>query len=288
MRLIDLIFCFIFPFVWGMNMVALKFAVLEIEALEAILLRFFLVAVFLTPFLRFEKLNLFWLVLTSLTLSSGILFTTLGVQHLDLPILIMTFQLNVPLSSVLAVIFLGDVMHWRRILGTVLAFFGVCIVVFDPASQSSFIGVVYVLIAAFLTATFNISLKKLKADNVMSAIGWSTIISLPLLLFFTLFYTDFSLAKLVHLQYSTWRAIVFSSIFSSLIGYGLWFYLNKKYALSLVAPFALLTPIFGTVASVICFEEVLTNSFFIGAAFTFIGVAIVTIRKPEVVSGVRG
>ena len=80
---------------------------------------------------------------------------------------------------------------------------------------------------------------------------------------------------------AAWAAVAFTALASTLVAYGLWYWLLKRYPISQVTPYNLLTPIFGIAFGQMFFEEALGWRFLLGAAMTLAGVAIIVIRRPR-------
>ena len=76
-------------------------------------------------------------------------------------------QLGVPFATILSVIFLKEVIRWRRILGITLSFGGVIILVFEPTIFSDLGGVYFALLAALSIAVSLLFMKKLENIKVL-------------------------------------------------------------------------------------------------------------------------
>ena len=125
--------------VWGLNLVVTRWAVADmaIPPIFFAALRFLGVAVCLVPFLFPRPPNLRTLFFVSIMIGSvhvALLF--IGLQHAEASAVAVTGQLGVPFSTLMSMLFLGEVIRWRRALGIFLAFIGVIIIAFDPGSFS--------------------------------------------------------------------------------------------------------------------------------------------------------
>jgi O-acetylserine/cysteine efflux transporter len=69
---------------------------------------------------------------------------------------------------------------------------------------------------------------------------------------------------------------------STLVGFGIWGLLLREYKASLVAPFALLVPVAGTMAAYLAFGETFGPVRLLGMALLFTGIVItiLPIRRP--------
>ncbi|MBY0407830.1 MAG: EamA family transporter, partial [Rickettsiales bacterium] len=95
-------------------------------------------------------------------------------------------------------------------------------------------------------------------------------------------------------EYDHWPAIFsptlpailgvgYTVLCSTILAYGLWYFLLTKYTVSQVTPYSLLTPVFGIAAGQMFFSEELTAQTVIGGILTLVGVAIITLRRPKTI-----
>src|ERR1044071_8840202 len=61
-------------------------------------------------------------------------------------------QMSVPFSTLMSVMFLGETIRWRRILGIVLAFAGIVIISFDPRVFAHWEGLALVACSSFVSS----------------------------------------------------------------------------------------------------------------------------------------
>jgi O-acetylserine/cysteine efflux transporter len=76
-----------------------------------------------------------------------------------------------------------------------------------------------------------------------------------------------------------WGAVLFAGLGSTVIGYGLWYYLVARYKVSRIVPFGLLTPAIGVASGVLLLGEILTWQKIVGGLITVSGVAIIQVRR---------
>jgi O-acetylserine/cysteine efflux transporter len=120
--------------IWGFTFVASKVGLDHFTPLFFTGLRFLLVALLLSPFLKPVKgsmKEIFWI-----AVSVGILhftFMYLGINAAGgVTAVAIASQLIAPFSLILAIIFLKETIGWRRIVGIIMAFGGVMVLGFDP------------------------------------------------------------------------------------------------------------------------------------------------------------
>jgi drug/metabolite transporter (DMT)-like permease len=116
------------------------------------------------------------------------------------------------------------------------------------------------LIAACSWSLMSVVVKKSKTQHVFAFSVWGMLFApLPLVLFAYIFSGSQPFIDLPsQLNSKVWFSILFQAYPTTLLGYWIWNKLTVKYPLSTMAPFTLLTPIFGLIGSVIFYNEGVT------------------------------
>tara|TARA_R100000005_G_C5000193_1_gene207018 strand:- start:3074 stop:3961 length:888 start_codon:yes stop_codon:yes gene_type:complete len=280
MSLPHLLIALVVSAIWGFSFVASKVGLDHFPPLFFTGLRFLLVAILLSPFLRIVKgqmKSVLWI-----ALAVGVFhftFLYLGIFAAGgVTAVAITSQLIAPFSVILAVIVLKETVGWRRILGIVLAFGGVMFLGFDPVIFDQLEGVALVTVAALFMAVGLILMRQIRNVGTMAMQGWIGIISVLPLMLLSLFTES---GQMEALKTATWLdvgALAFVVIVTTIIGHGGWYYLLQRYPISVLTPFGLLAPIFGVAFGVVLFAEPITLRFVIGGVITLIGVAIINLR----------
>ena len=279
MGIFDFICTLIVPLAWGINVVSMKVSVSEFPALLSNLLRFVIAGLILLVFLRKIKFDKY-LFYTAFYYSTGISLATLSVTgDTSASLVILLFQLNVPITALLSHLLLKDHLNAKRIIGIVVSFIGISIIFLKPHTEYNYTSIFLVLLSACFWAMFNINLKQVKEANKISLLGWVLIISIPYLFLTCLYFGHFEYKIIAHASSFAWSGILASAIFSTIIGFGLWSYLVQKYPLSMIAPFNLLAPIYGALFSYLIFDEQLNYMFWFGTAITLAGVITVVLGQ---------
>ena len=138
-------------------------------------------------------------------------------------------QLGVPFATILSVIFLGEVIKWRRILGIALAFGGVIILIFEPTIFSDLGGVYYALLAALSIAISLLFMKKLKDVKVFDLQAWIAFISFLFLATISFLVEENQLDLILNASIIGWGAILFTAFAATAIGHAGFYYLITKY-----------------------------------------------------------
>src|SRR5205085_7644269 len=142
MRVTDLFLALIVCVAWGLNAVAAKIGVTYIPPVFFTALRFVFVLIFLAPWLR--NISAQWRVLIPAVFFMGGLHFALifsGAKYSDASTMAIVNQLYVPISVLLALLWLGETVPTRRWVGICVAFCGVVVFSLDANHTSHVLGV---------------------------------------------------------------------------------------------------------------------------------------------------
>ena len=175
---------------WGFNFIATKWITLEFPPAFGAAFRFLIVFILLLPFLKIVKNKMKPLLITATTLSTlhfGIMFLAISFTE-DMSVIVIGSLINVPLATLLAVLFLNEKLGWKRITGLLLAFGGIGILTFDPRAFSYLDGLSLVLLSAFFYAVGTIFMRKLRDVHPLTLQAWVGLIGFPSLLIISLLF----------------------------------------------------------------------------------------------------
>ncbi len=122
MKPVHLAFVVVINLLWGFNIVAGKVGVMEFKPMFFTFLRFVVLAIVLLPFLRVRKGRMH-LVFAIAMMTGGLHFALMysGLYlSADVSTVAIAIQLVVPFSTILSIVFLKEVIRWKRWLGIVL------------------------------------------------------------------------------------------------------------------------------------------------------------------------
>ncbi len=266
--------------IWGFSFVAAKIGIEHYSPLFFTALRFFLVALFLVVYLKPVKGSM------TLIMAIGVLVGIIHFTFLYLGLSIaggvsavaITIQLVAPFSLVMAVLFLGESVGWRRISGMILAFSGVLILGFDPIVFEHLDGVMLVALAAFCMAGGLILMRLIKGVGTMSMQAWIGMVSFPGMMALSFLFEDGQVASIQNIEWQPIAALLFTTVITTIFAHGGWFYLLQKYPISILTPYGLLAPIFGVGFGVLLYDEPITWKFILGGCITLVGVFVINIR----------
>ncbi|MCJ7571167.1 MAG: DMT family transporter [Candidatus Thermoplasmatota archaeon] len=185
---------------------------------------------------------------------------------------------------ILAAVFLKEKITFFKFLGIILALFGVIIISIlgkqgEKIQIQTAFAAIAVLIAAIVSAFYTIAGKKLLSRyNGLSltayAILFGSIILVPLSIFNTSLINEVS-----NMQPVTWFAVIFLGVFSTVIGYGIWYMALEIKTASEISVYLYAIPVLSTIASYLLFKDTITIFFILGGIFVIIGIVLVNMKQ---------
>ena len=275
----DLALAILATFLLGFNFVVVKTGVAHFPPLLMMAVRFSIVALVLGWFVRPPTGRwraVFLLSITMGTLHFGLFF--IGISGVEASVAAIVFQLGIVFSVLFAWLFLGEVYGVRRIVGMVIAFGGVSLIAGAPEGSSNIIHLLIVLTSMVAWGLAAVQIRQLRDVSPMTLAAWIAIFSAPQFFVISAVLETGQLHALETAGALAWGTVVFSALGASIAGYGLWYYLIGKYAVSTIMPFAFLNPLFAIASSVVILSEDLSAVRLTGAAITLVGVAIIQWR----------
>ncbi|OJX09868.1 MAG: hypothetical protein BGO77_05490 [Caedibacter sp. 37-49] len=279
MVLKDIFLAVLVMLIWGTNFVAIKLSLVSFPPFLQLALRFVFACFPLIFFTKKPNCSISLIFKFSFLVwicqLSGIAFGL----YLGMPAVLcsLLMQSQTIFTVMLSVIFFYYRPKKLEIIGIALAFVGLSIIAFHGRGQFSWVTFFLVLFAAFTVAIGNLLFKnQTQKIDMFSLIIWSCLIP-PIPMFATSFILDgwetICLAC-VTFKWPSFLAILYSSIFATILATTSYTYLLKKYEPATIVPFTMLTPIFGTLSSIVILQERLTKECLIAAIFIIVGLFI--------------
>lgn len=271
---------------WGFHYVVIKVAVAEIPPIFYAAMRMSLVAILLSPLLRWRAGKMRNVLLAALCFGAfnyALLFS--GLKYATASASAIANELYVPFASILSVLILKETIGWRRIAGIALAFAGVALIAIsrdqDVAGARIGLGVGLVAAATFIEANGAILVKKATGFKPWELLAWFGAIGAPCLWAMSAAVEQDQFAALAAGDRRiVIGAVLYSAIASSLFGHTAYYWLIQRRPVSEVASSTLLTTLLAVMFSVALLGEPFTFAFVVGGAMTLVGVGIVVLRAP--------
>lgn len=281
----DLVFLILINLIWGFNYIASKVGVGEFPPLWFTTLRFALLALLLIPVLRLHRGQMGAVVVAAL-FSGGFHFGLLlvGLAMADtVSTVAIAGQLGVPFTTLMSIVFLGEVVRWRRWAGIGLAFCGVMLMGLDPNVFEFWQGLALVVLSAFVGSVGLLAVKQLRKIRPLEMQAWFALVSVPVLALLSAVFEGGQLQALRSASWEGWGALTFTVLMASLIAHSGYYYLVQRYPVTSVSPLTVLSPLFGILFGVTLLGDELTPRVIAGGAMTLTGVVIIALREHKIV-----
>ena len=277
----DLAVAALMNLLWGMNIIAVKMAVIEIPPLTAAFLRQSIVAVVCLSWLRVVPGRMRELLGIGL-LTGAAFFLVINLSMAvatNVSALAIAGQLGVPFSMLLAVVVLRERIHAYRITGVALSLLGVGILVFDPAVVRELPGIALTALASLIWACSSLIQRNLRDVPVLTIYAWIGLIGALALGPVAFLFEPQGVQSIPHIPLKSFGWVAFSAIGSTLIGHGSMSWLLQRHPVASVTPLTLASPVLSVAFASWFFRTPLTPMMILGGVVALAGVAIVTIRS---------
>jgi O-acetylserine/cysteine efflux transporter len=267
---------------WGLNFNAIKLGLGNMPPLLLATIRFIVVCLPAIFFLQRPPIAWRWLIALGLTLNVGqFAFLFLGMK-MGMPagLSSLIHQSQAFFTLLIAVIFIGERLHWNNILGIMIAAGGMLVIALQQGSSMTGIGFGATLIGAASWGAGNVIMRRATQGvppfSMLSLVVWAgavAILPLGLLSFFIEGLAAWQTA-LHSISFTTVASIIYLAYFATLCGYGLWGKLLSRYPAATVSPFALLVPVIGMSSAALIFGEAFSLWQLLGALLVMAGLIV--------------
>ena len=265
--------------IWGLAFVATKIGLESFSAPQLTALRF-LIACLPVAFLARPRIPWSSLVLIGLTLFAGqFLLLFFAYEHgMPAGLASVTQQTQAFLTVILAALFLGDRPSLRQCLGMAVAFAGLACIGSTAGGDLPALGLGLALLSALSWAVGNVLVKRVGRLPMFPLMAWLSLVPPLPALALSLLHDDASL--IASLAAASWRSIaaaLYLGAVATVLAYVIWGRLLASYPAASVAPFALIAPCAGLVASAIAFAESYRAIQYAGMALILAGLAVIVL-----------
>jgi O-acetylserine/cysteine efflux transporter len=262
--------------IWGSNLVIGKIGVSQIPPIFMMAIRFVLVAVLLSPFLRPIGKPWWQILLLSVTLGGlqfSLMFT--GLHGIDAGAASIAVQLYVPFSAMLAWAVFRECLRPQQIGGMLVAFAGAYVLFGAPRVAPNSTSFLLVVAGALMLSIATIQIKRLGRLNVFSLNAWVAVLAAPQLFILSYLLEDGQMAALSTTDWRGWGALAWMVVAVTIVSNGLFYHLINTYPLSKVVPATLLSPVLAVVLAVPVLGEPITLHLVVGGVLTLLGVSTI-------------
>jgi drug/metabolite transporter (DMT)-like permease len=200
---------------------------------------------------------------------------------------------NPIVTTLLAILFLGERMSAPRVGGIILSFFGVFLTVTngDWSIVSNFrfnIGDIFMFAAVWSWAVYSVISRKVMQKHQISPLKLTaytflvcTIVSIPFVLW------EKPMTYLPHASWGGWLSILYMTIFASVLGYLFQLIAIQKIGAPKAAIFINLVPVFTIIQSVLILGEPFNAFKLLSAGIIITGVYLTTRPGPQIMQVVN-
>jgi len=277
--------------VWALAFPYIKIGLKELSFINLTIMRFFIVSIVFLFILLIGKnkisklqkkdiipiflLGVFGVIAYHLALNFGEQFISASAASL----IISTIPIQI---VILSIIFLKEKITIIKIMGIIFSFFGVIIISIWGKESSTIeinymYGAIAVLFAATMGAIYTIFGKKF-LDRYS---GFSLTIYAMLFGSFGLtpFISKSLFDEVINMSIDGWVAIIILGLFSTVIGYSLWYIALKKKSAVDLSIYLYAIPVLSTIISYKMFQDQITYLFIFGGFLVIFGLIIVNLEK---------
>jgi O-acetylserine/cysteine efflux transporter len=266
--------------IWGIAFVVSKIGLESFTPPQLTALRFLVAAV---AAIWLPRPRVLWLPLigVGLTVFTGqFLLQFFGIANgMPAGLTAVVVQTQALFTVIFAAIAIGDRPNAQQVVGMGAALAGLSLIGLTLDGSVTLLGFTLTLASAISWAIGNVLVKKLPKIDMLNLMVWASLVPpVPALAISAVLDGP---ASLIHaVANASWLALaapIYLGLLASLLAYTIWGRLLHQYPTGAVAPFALLSPCVGAIASVLVFGERFGFLQLVGMACILLGVAVVAL-----------
>lgn len=275
--------------IWGFNFVVIDAGLGSFPPLLFAALRFIVTAVPLVFFVKRPGVPWKWFAVVGMPIGVGqfgLLF--IGMQQGMPPGLAsLVLQTQALFTPVIAGFLLRERIGLFHVIGLSIAFTGVTTIGVDFGQTSPLFALLLCLGAAAMWGLGNVGMRRMNQDvgqpvDAFAFIIWMSLIPpIPLLGLSAIF--EGPAAGIEALTSASWAgigAVAYIAFISTVVGFGLWGWLMRRYNAGTVSMYSLLVPPFGMTSAALVLGEGFSALRIVASALVVIGVAIAGSHQP--------
>ena len=266
----DLVAALVIVLIWGVNFIAMKFALLDLTPFQMGAARYLFAALPLVLLVKRPGLHWKWVVLYGLFQGVGqfgFLFSALKVG-MTAALASVLMQTQVFFTALFGFVLLKERAGRPLQVGLLLAAFGLACfamnyVAPNAASGTTVWGFVLSLCAAAMWAASNIVARKAQQAggnfDALAFVVWSAVAPIVPFMLLTWWLDPVQTRwHWTHASWRTWGSVAFLGWVATVAAYGMWTGLLKRHPANRVAPFSLGVPVVGITAGMLVLGEAVT------------------------------
>jgi O-acetylserine/cysteine efflux transporter len=245
--------------VWGTNFVVIKAVLAHVPPFLMAALRFAFAAFPALLFIRRPPVPWHQLAQYGLLIGVGqfgVLYFAMR-ESISPGLASLVVQTQVFFTIALAIMIAKERVARYQWIALAMAAGGIAVIATHTDGATTSLGVMLVLVAAFMWALANLVSKRAGAVDMLGYVVWSSLFAVPPLLILS-WWLDGTQAIVRGLQQATlvdWAGVLWQSAGNTLFGYGAWAWLLARHPAATITPMALLVPVFGMATAAIAISE---------------------------------
>ena len=262
--------------IWGLAFVAVKLGLESFSPAQLVLIRF-LIAGLLVFVVERPKITWLSIVLIGMTLFTGQFLLLFFAYQLGLPpgLASVTQQTQALFTVLLAATFYRDLPNLKQRTGMLMAFAGLAVIGLTVGGDLKPIALGLALAGAFSWAIGNVLIKRNPRILITSLVVWCSLVPpLPALIVSSALDREDLVRALFTASWVSFGAALYLGFFATVLAYVIWGRLLQHYPAAAVAPFALVAPCTGILASAMVFGEAFSPIRYSGMALILIGLGV--------------
>ncbi|WP_150461928.1 EamA family transporter [Nesterenkonia ebinurensis] len=242
---------------WGLNFIAIHFSLEHFPPLFLAGLRFAILAIPALLFVPWPGVKVKYL------LGYGLGFGTVQFFGLYLGMAAgfpaglasLVLQASAPFTVLLGALLLSERISGRRAVGIAVAVAGLVTVGLSRGSIDGWAPFLLVVLGAMGWALGNLASRQAQTDRPLALVMWMTVVPpLPLLAVSLVVEGPGQISSAVTSSFSlqalpAWGGLVYTMVFGTVVGSGIWVWLMRRHPAGVVAPFSMLVPVVGILAA---------------------------------------
>ncbi|NQX12346.1 EamA family transporter [Microbacteriaceae bacterium VKM Ac-2855] len=267
---------------WGLNFVVIDAGLADVPPLVLLTLRFVLVVVPAIFFIKRPAVP--WRIILSmgLFLSLGQFALLYLALHLGMPagLASLVAQTQIVFTVLIAAVVRKERPTPRQSAGLAIGLIGLAVVIIAHGAVAPWLPLLVTLAAALSWSIGNVIGRSATGASGLSMVVWSAIV-VPVPAFLLSLLVDGApvvFDALGSLSLAAILSTLYTVVFASFVGYGIWNTLLARHEAAQVVPFALLIPVVGVISAWVFQGEAPTPLELIGGAVMVAGLAVATVR----------
>lgn len=265
--------------IWGVNFMFVEIGLGTFPPLLFVTLRFILAAFPAMLFVPRPKVRLRDLIAVGSFIGIGQFGLVFVAMNIGMPAGLSSLVLQSQALFTLAfcVVMLRERPQRYQLVGLLVATVGIVVVGAGRQLSTPLVPFLLVLAAGASWGAGNIATQIAQPDDGLRLVIWSSLVPpVPMLaLSYTLEGPNAIANAFTSLGWTGLGSLLYVVVLSTLVGYGIWMSLLRRYPASMVAPFSLVVPVAGIAAAWLVLGENLTVTEAVGGAVVLAGLAVI-------------